>query len=133
MFIISPRSEAIPTMILSASIQKKAVRLVGHVASIYDNKTDENGGMQLTLFSGPDRPEFRQRIIGIIADSKTEVGWDLESDHRFFCAEEFIPTFFEKTSSGGIQGPRFWDISAQAEKANNDAALADLLRKVTWQ
>ena len=112
---------------------QKAVRLVGHVAAIYDNKTDDNGVMQMTLFSGTDRPEFRQRIIGIIADSKTEVGWDLESDYRFFCAEEFVPTLFEKTSSGGIQGPRFWDISAQAEKAINDAALAGLLRKVTWE
>ncbi len=112
----------------------KAVRLVGHVAAIYDNKTDENGVMQLTLFSGADRPEFRQRIIGIIADSLTEIGWDLKSDNRFFCAEAFIPTFFAKTSSGGIQGPRFWDVSAQVEKAdNNDIELAGLLRNVTWE
>jgi hypothetical protein len=112
---------------------QKAVRLVGHVAAIYDNKTADNRVRQLTLFSGTDRPEFRQRIIGIIADSKTEVGWDLESDYRFFCTEEFVPTLFEKTSSGGIQGPRFWDISAQAENANNDAALAALLRNATWE
>src|ERR1017187_2680253 len=87
----------------------------------------------LTLFSGTDRPEFRQRIIGMIADSKSEIGWDLESDYRFFCAEEFIPTHFEKTSSGGIQGPRFWDISEQAELANNDSEIAARLRNVTWE
>ena len=102
---------------------RKAVRLVGHIAAIFDNMTNDKGEMQLTLVSGTDRPYFHERIKGMIADTKTEVGWDLDSDVRFFCAEQFVPTHFEKTTSGGIQGPRFWDISAQAEKTNNDGEL----------
>lgn len=112
---------------------QKAVRLVGSVVAIYDNKTDASGNMFLTLFSGTDRPEFRKRIENMIADSKAKVGWDLVSDYRFFCADEFKPTFFEKTSPGGIQGPRFWDVSEQREKSKNDSELAELLRKQTWE
>lgn len=112
---------------------EKAVRLVGHVAAVYDNKTDEHGNMQLMLVCGTDRPNFRDRVQGMITDSHNKIGWDLRSDHRFFCVEEFMPTFFEKTSWGGIQGPRFWDISAQVAQAKNDSELAVLLRDAKWE
>lgn len=113
----------------------KAVRLVGRVAGLYDNKKSAAGQMELQFVadSGVDRPEFRQRIEGMVIDSKQKVGWDVSSDMRFFCVEKFQPTNFKKTSSGGIQGPRFWDISAQAKNEPNDSELAEILRKNTWE
>jgi hypothetical protein len=111
----------------------KAVRLLGRVAAIYDSKADAGGQMQLTLFSGKESPEFRERIKGMVVDSKQKVGWDLSGDYRFFCAEQLLPTDFIKTSSGGLRGTQFLDISEQVKKAGSDAELADLLRHQKWE
>jgi uncharacterized protein YbjQ (UPF0145 family) len=113
---------------------QKAVRLLGKVSAIYDNQAGTGGRMQLKLFKGEDRPEFRKRIEGMVVDSKKKVGWDVSSGYRFFCADQFLPTDFEKTSPGGIQGPRFWDISEQVEKTgSDDSKLAELLRNQKWE
>lgn len=113
---------------------QKSVRLLGRVVAIYDTKVDAVGQMQMTLIDGTDRPEFHKRIEGMVTDSKQKVGWELRDDHRFFCADQFLPTEFEKTSWGGIQGPRFWDISEQVKKAGaDDSKLADLLRNEKWE
>ncbi|HMG04851.1 MAG TPA: hypothetical protein VK581_05280 [Chthoniobacterales bacterium] len=112
---------------------QKAVRFLARVAAIYCNETDAAGQMKLTLVTGIDRPAFHQRIKGMVADSKKKLGWDLTSDTRFFCADQLVPTDFRKTSWGGIQGARFWDISDQVGKAGSDAELADLLRHEEWE
>lgn len=112
---------------------EKAVRLLGRVSAVYDNQTSENGQMDLSLVQGDDRPEFRQRIKGMVDDSKEMVGWEIENGHRFFCAEQFLPTEFKKTSWGGIQGARFWDITGPTTQAANDSELAELLRQQTWE
>ncbi len=112
---------------------QKAVRLLGRIAAIYDSELDADGQLQLFLVDGQDRPEFRERIGGMILDSKQKIGWDLTSETRFFCAEQFLPTDFKKTSWGGIQGARFWDISEQANIAGTDDQLADLLRQQEWE
>jgi hypothetical protein len=113
---------------------QKSVRLIGRVAAIYDSKLDAAGKMQLKLSEGIDRPEFRKRIENMVADSKQELGWELDSDYRFFCADRFLPTNFEKTSWGGIQGARFQDISEQVEKADtDDLKLAELLCNQKWE
>jgi hypothetical protein len=112
---------------------QKAVRLLGRVAAIYDRKAGAGGQIELTLVHGDERPEFRERIKGMVVDSKQKVGWDLSNDLRFFCVDQFLPTDFVKTSWGGIQGARFWDISEQVEKAGSDAELADLLRHQKWE
>ena len=111
---------------------QKSVRLVGKVAAIYDNYIDKAGKMQLKLFSGEDRSEFHERIIGMVDDSKQKVGWEIDSDTRFFCVDKFQHTNFEKISSGGIQGPRFWDISDFVKNAPSDFELANLLCKQRW-
>ena len=112
---------------------QKAVRLLGKVAAIYDSEVDASGDMKLNFFYGKESSDFRERIKGMVADSKQKLGWDMSSGTRFFCADQFLPTEFVKTSWGGIQGPRFWDISEQVKKAGTDAALAELLRHEQWQ
>jgi hypothetical protein len=112
---------------------QKAVRLFGKIAAIYDNKTIAGGKMQLMLVDGIERPEFRKRIEGMVIDSKEKVGWEISSDRRFFCVDQFLPTDFQKKSWGGIQGARFWDISEQVNKAKSDLELADILSHQEWE
>ena len=111
----------------------KAVRYVGKIAAVYDNDEDGNGGMSLKLVEGAGNPEFERRIRGMVKDSKSEIGWDVSSDKRFFCVEKFAPTEFWKDSSGGIQGARFWDITELVKEDTTDAELAEELRRVKWE
>jgi len=112
----------------------KAVRMIGEIAAVYDSEASEEEVLNLSLVEGADRAEFRKRIEAMISDSESEIGWDhLRGGHRFFCVETFAPTYFEKRSWGGIQGPRFWDISDMAESSTNLQELADHLRNAHWE
>lgn len=110
----------------------KAVWLIGKITATYDNELDEHGTMHLKLFTGEDRTEFRDRIDGMIKETKEQVGWDLTSGTRFFCVANFFETEFKKTSPGGIMGGRYWDITEQLKSASSDEILAQNLRKDTW-
>jgi hypothetical protein len=46
--------------------------------------------------------------------------------------EKFARTKFVKTTSGGIMGPRFWDITEHARSGATDVDVADALRQQTW-
>jgi DNA invertase Pin-like site-specific DNA recombinase len=48
------------------------------------------------------------------------------------CVEKFARTRFVKTTSGGIMGPRFWDITKHAKPGATDVDVADALRQETW-
>lgn len=111
----------------------KAVRFIGRTVAIFDSVGDGRGETQLELIEGADKPEFRTRIGRMIAETKETVGWDVSTDTRFFCVDEFSPTLFKKTSPGGIQGPRFWDISRFANQTNSNSELADCLRSEKWE
>ena len=113
--------------------KQKAVRLLGRVAATYDRKVAANGQIELTFINGTDTPMFRQRIEGMVVDSNQKLGWDLKNDTRFFCANELLSTDFVKTSWGGIQGARFWDISEQVKEAATDEKLAALLCQQQWK
>ena len=80
---------------------QKSVQLLGKIVATYDSEADEHGQMQIKLFDGEDRPEFRQRISRMAVETKEQVGWDLESGTRFFCADKFLPT-----EDGQGSGPR---------------------------
>ena len=111
----------------------KSVRYVGKIAAVYDNSDDGAGGMRLTLVEGVEKPIFRDRIEKMIAETKTTVGWDVSRGHRFFCVEMFVETDFAKISKGGIQGPRFWDVTALVEANTTDEMLAAALRLHSWK
>ncbi|RYD46453.1 MAG: hypothetical protein EOP85_07400 [Verrucomicrobiaceae bacterium] len=113
---------------------QKAVRRIGVVTAVYDSETLDEGPLQLTLVDGNDTPQFRERIEGMIIDSETQNGWcHLRSGHRFFCVDRFYETYFEKKSWGGIQGPRFWDISGVADKAKDLQEIAGALKNEHWE
>ena len=111
---------------------QKAVRYVGKVAAVYDNDT-VNGAMVLKLVEGFGKQEFEQRINGMVQATKAKVGWDVSSDTRFFCVEKFAATSFVKKSSGGIMGPRFWDITKNVKPGITDAEIAEALRQQSWE
>ena len=111
----------------------KVVNGVGWVAAVYDNADDGSGGMVLRLAEGNGSTDFENRIQGIVQDTKTALGWDVTSGHRFFCVGSFAETDFKKTSPYGIQGARFYDVTRYVKLGVTDAELADALRGQTWE
>lgn len=111
--------------------QNKAVRYVGKVLCIFDYiATDsEPNGM---VIGGECDSDCRRRIEGMVRDAKVNPGWDISSGYRFFCVERFWPTDFKKTSSGGIQGARFYDVSPFVAETKSAELLAKALRQQTW-
>ena len=112
---------------------QKAVRYVGKIVATYDNEDDGNGGMKLNLVKGTANQAFEDRIVHMVEETEEEVGWDVSSGLRFFCVDEFIPTFFEKTSPRGIMGRRFWDVTEYVNPGMTDSEFAEVLRQHTWE
>ena len=111
----------------------KVVRGVGRIVAAYDNGDDGSGGMALRLAEGTGNTNFEICIRGMVQDTKTQVGWDVSRGHRFFCVESFAATDFKKTSSGGIQGARFWDVTSYVKPGLTDTELAGTLREQVWE
>lgn len=107
----------------------KSVRHIGKIVATYD--IDQSGS--LVCVEGNDEERFHERIRNMIKETKEQIGWNVDAGHRFFCVDQLENTHFEKTSYGGIQGPRFWDISKILKKDITDKELAERLSEETWK
>jgi hypothetical protein len=111
---------------------QKAVRYIGRIVSVYDYLVGIDGTERFELVRGTPRNDFIPRIHSMIKGTEEEVGWRIGNGMRFFCAEQLISTEFKKTSPHGIQGGRYWDISAAVSEGQSDVELAAVLREQTW-
>jgi hypothetical protein len=111
---------------------RKAVRLIGKIEYVCD-ATLTASGLTKTPVNGVETAAIDARIAGIINDTKSKIGWDVSSGHRFFSVGRFVETEYKKTSLHGIQGPRIRDISDAANEADNLEKIAERLRQLTWQ
>lgn len=111
---------------------QKAVRFIGRIVSVYDYLVAKDGAEEFRWVRGDQRGDFIPQIQGMIRETEQIVGWRIGDGMRFFCSERLLPTEFRKTSPGGIQGGRYWDISPYIHSGQSDAELAETLRSVTW-
>ena len=105
----------------------KAVRLIGKVSKtpvFRDGEPDcELSECELS------------RVNGAIESALNKLGWDIQSNHRFFLCDEMVETDFRKDSSGGIRGHRYFDLGEVLGLEELPAldVIADRLRTLTWQ
>lgn len=111
---------------------QKAVRFIGRIVSVYDYLVSRDGSEEFRWVRGDQRREFIPQIQGMIRETQQVVGWRIGDGMRFFCSERLLPTEFRKTSPGGIQGGRYWDISAHVSPGQSDLELAERLRSLAW-
>lgn len=107
---------------------------IGHLwrnAAIYDAEI-VNGELVKTLVDGKGSAEHDGRILAIIAAAKSQCGYDVERNHRFFVADEVLETDMIKTSPGGIMGSRLMDLERLVPTWKGTAELAAKLRSCTW-
>jgi hypothetical protein len=109
----------------------KAVRALWKLDSVFD-VSFRNGELAKTLLQGRDTGEYDERLKSIIADALIHCGYEIETDHRFFCGEP-VETYYGKLSSGGIQGARFVNLREAIGEFADPADIARKLEGVTWE
>ncbi|ERP30663.1 hypothetical protein [Chitinivibrio alkaliphilus] len=109
----------------------KRVQYIWKIESVFDVLYDGKD-LKKELIQGEDTSKFDDKIIGIIKDAESEKGWDIYSNHRFFCGQP-IATSYEKESSGGIQGARLLNLrDIVDEKILSTDIIAKKLKDICW-
>lgn len=113
----------------------KAVQAIGTIANRVVCKIDLDGD-KLTISESTRslRGDEEKRILKATRKA-LERGWDLRNGHRFYLCDEMVKTDFQKVSSGGIMGHRYFDLEKvfSAALPPNIGELALRLRQHTWQ
>lgn len=89
------------------------------------------GKLEKTLVAGRATDEYDERLRAIIADARSECGYEVAKGHRFFCGTAH-PTSFVKASRGGIMGRRYFDVTEVVGDFTDVADLAAKLTERTW-
>ena len=110
---------------------EKAVRAILGIKSVFDVELDGTN-LKKTLVQGDATDAYDGAIRAIIGDAKLKCDYNIETGHRFFCGE-MLPTLFEKTSPGGIQGARLMNIKELIGQHGDLADIAAKLARVTWE
>jgi hypothetical protein len=114
---------------------RKTVAYVGTVEAIAV-ASHGGGGFSFTEEAGRLTDDHRKRITSAIEATPY---YDLkDSPHRFYLVDSFIPTDAKKTSSGGIMGLRYLDLSKIVRAYNprkdyTSEELAAALKEATWE
>jgi hypothetical protein len=126
-----PPSRPLKTNDFIGIYARKAVRYVGRVVAVVvcSWKGDE-------LISQPEVGEVRQEYLIRIRQMADETPYYAlkEETERFYVTEGFVETEVEKTTPGGIMGPRYLDLIATTEGRFNTKAsytteaMAELLK-----
>lgn len=110
---------------------EKRVLCIWELESVIDVTLDGTG-LHKTLVAGRDTDEFDSNIRNIVDEARKECGYEVETGHRFFCGRPCI-TDYIKTSPGGIQGPRFVNLSDVIGEFSSVDEIAAKLRGKSWE
>lgn len=115
----------------------KAVRAIGTVGKVVECNVDlEHDAVEiLNLDGAPLTGDEKARIVRAARAAAQRNGWDLSTGNKFYLFEQMATTHFEKTSSGGIMGHRYFDLKKVlgGPVPPDLAALALALREKRWE
>ena len=110
--------------------RNKSVQYLLRPASVFDIKL-EAGMLNKDLVVGEETDRFDLRIRAMIEELQGT--YEIQRDHRFFCADQLVATDYKKEGPGGIQGPRnhhLADISGLDLRTTESIAVG--LRTIVW-
>ncbi|RYD14827.1 MAG: hypothetical protein EOP90_11200 [Lysobacteraceae bacterium] len=111
--------------------REKRVHAIGRIDLVVDVEYSASGSVDTKIASA----EERDRILGAIRDAKTR-GWDLLTEpHTFYVCSEMVATAFDKDSSGGLPGHRYFDLGRIKTTAGENLtaeSIAERLRHMRW-
>ncbi len=113
---------------------KKSIRSIGRISKIVDCKIDTE--KEKVVACEPDISELeRERIVGATKAAFEMRGWNISDQHKFYLCDKMVETNFEKTSPGGIQGHRYFDLGEvlHKEQLPSIETIGELLKGQTWE
>lgn len=112
---------------------RKAIRAVGEIQAIALVSLDSSE--KILVEKGEIGESEKNRILGIVASSITNLGWDVSEGHRFFVVKEFHPTEFKKESVGGLFGVKYFNLKEEIKDIEKKSlkAVADELSLKIWK
>jgi hypothetical protein len=111
----------------------KAVRQIGIVAKVVQCDV-VNDVVEAT--KEPITPAEQARIVRAAKTAKAELGWEIDTGYQFFLCDELHETNFKKTTPGGIQGHRYFnlrDYLPDFDQGQSLEGLANQLRDRKWE
>jgi hypothetical protein len=116
--------------------KEKRVRAIGRIVKVVACNVNLGANTATVLSDGPETvtAEEEQRILGASRNAQNH-GWDLSVGHKFYLCDALEETAFRKTTSGGIQGHRYFDLEKVlgGEIPDSVGELAEQLRQHTWK
>lgn len=111
---------------------KKIVQIIWKIDSVFDVAYDENKNKtEKTLIEGRETDEYDDRLVAIIRDAQKECGWDVSSNHRFFCGKP-METNYIKSTPYGIFGPRLVNLQEVIGDFQGASDVAQKLKDKEW-
>lgn len=117
---------------------QKEIKGVGEINLIVDaDYSKETKELKCKVVEG-DRErltdEVKDNIVQAMVQGEEDFGYQIYTGHRFFIVPDFKETKFEKDSSGGLLGARYFDLTEHGlEKEElNTELIAKKLRKKKW-
>lgn len=109
----------------------KIVRIIWKIDSVFDVAYDGNK-LEKTLVEGCATDEYDDRLVAIIRDAQKECGWDISSNHRFFCGKP-METNYIKSTLYGIFGPRLVNLQEVIGNFQDASDVAEKLKDRQWE
>lgn len=114
----------------------KEVRAVGEIIKIVTCNILHDQTVDVLEIEGPElSEEERARIVSVVKDAKTNNGWDISINTKFFLCSKMESTSFKKQSPGGIMGHRYFNLrlTLGSHLPERLIDLADQLKSVKWE
>lgn len=119
---------------------KKQVHGVGEIKLIVDAQYCKNKKeFSYEIVEGKEEvlsENEKNNIIQSMIRGEEDLGYQIYEGHRFFIVPKFYETAFKKTSSGGLIGAKYFDLTEfglEEKELLNSELIAEKLRKETWE
>lgn len=110
----------------------KIVQFIWEIDSVFDILYSPDEGLRKTLVQGRDTSDYDENIEAIIADARTQCGYEIATGHRFFCGRP-VATNYRKVSPYGIQGARFVNLREVVGEFDGVHDVAQKLSEKEWE
>lgn len=112
----------------------KAVIGIGKLRAICEVES-RNGRVKVIDSTDKITDDDKRRILEATHYARSNHGWDLSHDHRFFLVDQFVKTHFPKTTKYPLQGVKYFDLKRTlnvGELPENIEEIAERLSRLEW-
>jgi len=112
---------------------QKAIRAIGEIAKVVVCNVED--GVVHSDSKGELLESESQRIVRMCDLAWEKHGWNIRKGHQFVLVDRFVDTNYEKVSSGGMAGKRYFDLGdvLDSDQLPEIDEMGLLLADETWK